>query len=300
MTQSGLIRPQDALGSALDASFAVKEEPTGFSIYFAARGGTKGSPEARNTEYHKGLTVLLARLADLNASLDDALLDSALARKHPIDLRRLALNGRWRLPQRMGDVSDIDRFRRDLCESQRDVLTTAGRDRRHGNRVRSIRLWFSLPPELAHYSLSDVERALVSCRELDQPTADFVELERRAAQHRKRRDRTPLFGNPNPCRVVLSGVERFERLPGVVFHTLERSSGQCELCLKKPFLRDDGVPFLEVHHVRQLAEGGPDTIDNAVALCPDCHRELHFGAERERRRLVLFERIPTLVDYPAR
>ncbi len=42
------------------------------------------------------------------------------------------------------------------------------------------------------------------------------------------------------------------------------------------FEREDGSP-LEVHHVIRLADGGSDTINNSVALCPNCHRELHFG-----------------------
>jgi len=45
-----------------------------------------------------------------------------------------------------------------------------------------------------------------------------------------------------------------------------------------PFLRKkDQSPYLEVHHMIQLADGGEDTTENAVALCPNCHRQLHFG-----------------------
>ena len=39
-----------------------------------------------------------------------------------------------------------------------------------------------------------------------------------------------------------------------------------------------GVPLLETHHVRRLVDKGPDTTDNVAALCPNCHRELHYGA----------------------
>ncbi|WP_080666815.1 HNH endonuclease signature motif containing protein [Variovorax paradoxus] len=38
-----------------------------------------------------------------------------------------------------------------------------------------------------------------------------------------------------------------------------------------------GDPYLEVHHITPLALGGDDTVDNAWALCPNCHREKHFG-----------------------
>ncbi|WP_444959398.1 HNH endonuclease [Microbulbifer sp. ZKSA002] len=39
----------------------------------------------------------------------------------------------------------------------------------------------------------------------------------------------------------------------------------------------EGEPFLEVHHLRRLADNGSVTITNAVALCPNCHREFHYG-----------------------
>ena len=39
----------------------------------------------------------------------------------------------------------------------------------------------------------------------------------------------------------------------------------------------DGTPYLEVHHKIPLAKDGEDTIENAEALCPNCHREKHFG-----------------------
>lgn len=44
-----------------------------------------------------------------------------------------------------------------------------------------------------------------------------------------------------------------------------------------PFRRLDGEIFLEVHHIIPLSEGGEDTVANAEALCPNCHREKHFG-----------------------
>ena len=48
----------------------------------------------------------------------------------------------------------------------------------------------------------------------------------------------------------------------------------------------DGSPFLEVHHVDYMANGGSDTIDNVVALCPNCHRKMHaLENEIEYKRL---------------
>lgn len=87
-----------------------------------------------------------------------------------------------------------------------------------------------------------------------------------------------------------------ERDAGVRAWILRTAGGVCELCrLPAPFLDTEGVPFLEVHHVIPLATGGPDTITNAVALCPNCHRELHHGTERNFKLQRLYEQIPRLI-----
>lgn len=69
------------------------------------------------------------------------------------------------------------------------------------------------------------------------------------------------------------------RNPDVVAEALIRADGICENCNKPaPFIRkSDNTPYLEVHHVLPLAQGGDDTIENVLALCPNCHREEHFG-----------------------
>ena len=74
------------------------------------------------------------------------------------------------------------------------------------------------------------------------------------------------------------------RDPDVVVEVLLRAKGICEnkKCKKDgPFKRKHKHPalngqwFLEVHHKEQLAKGGDDTVENAVALCPNCHRQVH-------------------------
>ena len=71
----------------------------------------------------------------------------------------------------------------------------------------------------------------------------------------------------------------FSRNPYVVAETLKKADGKCEECSKNaPFIRvKDGTPYLEVHHKVRLADGGEDTLENTLALCPNCHRKLHFG-----------------------
>ena len=75
----------------------------------------------------------------------------------------------------------------------------------------------------------------------------------------------------------------YRRNPDVVAAVLKRANGKCELCqLEAPFLKaSDSSPYLEVHHWILLSEGGEDTVDNAGALCPNCHKQAHFGQNRE-------------------
>lgn len=60
------------------------------------------------------------------------------------------------------------------------------------------------------------------------------------------------------------------------------ANGLCQLCDNEaPFKDKQGNPFLEVHHVHYLSKGGSDTIDNVVALCPNCHRKIHHLESEE-------------------
>lgn len=54
------------------------------------------------------------------------------------------------------------------------------------------------------------------------------------------------------------------------------ADGKCQCCGNNgPFLDKQGEPYLEAHHVERLADGGKDTMDNMVAVCPNCHRKIH-------------------------
>lgn len=93
-------------------------------------------------------------------------------------------------------------------------------------------------------------------------------------------------------------VERndFVRNPWVVAGALQRSGGRCEMpgCSRELFLKDDESPYLEVHHIVPLAEGGDDTLVNAAAICPHCHRALHHGKDRKSLRIDLKKYVRSL------
>lgn len=81
-----------------------------------------------------------------------------------------------------------------------------------------------------------------------------------------------------PEKVIVHTVG-YRRNPDVVVEVLARANGLCEECYNPaPFKkRSDGTPYLEVHHRIMLSQGGDDTVNNAMAVCPNCHRRLHFG-----------------------
>jgi hypothetical protein len=59
--------------------------------------------------------------------------------------------------------------------------------------------------------------------------------------------------------------------------TIERAGGKCDLCGKGTFVTETGQMYLECHHVIRRADDGKDDIYNTVALCPTCHRMMHYG-----------------------
>jgi 5-methylcytosine-specific restriction enzyme A len=83
-----------------------------------------------------------------------------------------------------------------------------------------------------------------------------------------------------PKRITVP-TQYFLRNRDVVAEVLLRAAGVCEKCKSPaPFIRRaDKTPYLEVHHRKQLAAGGTDTVANAIAVCPNCHRRAHYGLE---------------------
>jgi 5-methylcytosine-specific restriction endonuclease McrA len=81
-----------------------------------------------------------------------------------------------------------------------------------------------------------------------------------------------------PYRVPVTSFV-YSRNPDVVAEVLYRAKGTCQRCSEPaPFKRrSDNSPYLEVHHRKPLSEHGEDTVENAIALCPNCHRQSHYA-----------------------
>ncbi len=109
-------------------------------------------------------------------------------------------------------------------------------------------------------------------RRLDQDVLQSAKLSREARIARLEN------ASKRPNRVAVQTTV-FLRNPDVIAEALYLAEGKCGSCgLTAPFKKkSDQTPYLEVHHKLPLSEGGEDTVENAVALCPNCHRREHFG-----------------------
>ncbi|MGD0192882.1 MAG: EVE domain-containing protein [Rhizomicrobium sp.] len=76
-----------------------------------------------------------------------------------------------------------------------------------------------------------------------------------------------------------SSTRTFDRDPFVVAVAKVRAGFRCEMpgCAHLSFIDQDGNNYCEVHHIHPLADGGPDTPENAACVCPSHHREAHHG-----------------------
>jgi 5-methylcytosine-specific restriction protein A len=82
-------------------------------------------------------------------------------------------------------------------------------------------------------------------------------------------------GKKNPPVRKIQG-SAYVRDAAVAEYAKRLANGLCDLCEKPaPFRNKQKEAYLECHHVIWLAQGGEDTIANAVALCPNCHRKMH-------------------------
>ena len=103
-------------------------------------------------------------------------------------------------------------------------------------------------------------------------------------------------GKKNPKKKNVT-AEQIIRDPEVHAWILHNSKSMCECCEEpSPFFKPDGRGYLEVHHLKRLADDGSDTIENAVAVCPNCHRELHYG----KKKLEILESIYTRIKRTIR
>ena len=77
--------------------------------------------------------------------------------------------------------------------------------------------------------------------------------------------------------IVMS--EQIDR-PGIVVEHLKKlNKYTCQICKEKGFLKSNGIPYIEAHHIYELHKLIPGSYctDNIITVCPTCHRKLHYA-----------------------
>ena len=132
------------------------------------------------------------------------------------------------------------------------------------------KIWF------AEESQDLVEKPLDDTYSMEdqQAQAEMMDIDSLMCAAKKRETMTP--------KEKETVVRQYVRDPYVAEYSKARATGICMLCGKEaPFSDGKGKPYLESHHIVWISKGGTDTINNTVALCPNCHRKMHIVADKK-------------------
>jgi len=143
LAQSRLLKVMDDESRELDATFRIEDLDGTWTILFQSRGGTSGGDDQRNLDYNRGLELVLQRLANADALLLDAAVESGRVADLPLGQRRIEISGHP-YPLRLGQVADMQALRRMLGRGQTQV-GRAPSAKGSGSSTKTIRLVLRLP-----------------------------------------------------------------------------------------------------------------------------------------------------------
>jgi 5-methylcytosine-specific restriction protein A len=98
--------------------------------------------------------------------------------------------------------------------------------------------------------------------------------------YEKAKQSTPTASSQSPRGSGSGSGRSYSRSAYVREYALREADGVCQGCGEEaPFIAENGKPYLEVHHITRMSDGGADSPENVVALCPNCHRRVHEGRD---------------------
>ena len=176
------------------------------------------------------------------------------------------------------DLATLRETNEDLYKIERQVNEETGQSI---NLVRSQGWIYLDDPAHTQYIWKQLREA-VNLKPVDyNPTTNHQEYYLRSDRIRFQGPISRPIGLLKP-RITTGTTTLYYRDPKVRAWVLQRADDHCELCdTLAPFFTENNVAYLESHHIIMLSEGGNDTPDNTAALCPNCHRNLHYGITRE-------------------
>lgn len=104
-----------------------------------------------------------------------------------------------------------------------------------------------------------------------------------------------------PTKTTKTAVktQQYVRSNAVKEYVKARANGFCESCEERtPFENPQGKPYLHAHHVYELSDGGSDTVETVIALCPNCHYRVHHGKDGESFNKGLIEKLSQIEENP--
>jgi len=274
---------QKSKGEKLDSTYTIGTVDGVFGLILESWG-----PKDRNPDYAKAMEHILSRLIDNDVPFINVYIVSRnLTKAFPnIEDRAILINGS---PNISLDRKDPHELRLAIGREVGELKENPAVDSKGGNRFKRILIHNPLLAEADWLSAASSERKI----EIYEPTADIEKLDRVVAKLRGRSLENPA-GTALPKQSSVTTLA-FLRDPLVKAWVLNNANGICEACSQPaPFQRADGLPYLEVHHLIPLSEGGEDTTRNALAVCPNCHRRLHYGVDNSSFASELGKRITRL------
>lgn len=148
-----------AHGRALDATFTLEPGHPEVMLVFESRSGKRGTPSARNSEYERGLEVLLERLKQSRIHIKAIRLHPANGKLgSALDL------GRYGPPVLLHNADDAHDVRLAITKAQPGIDRQPGA-RGGGNPTRRLRIYLSA--DAAKTDIAKLERQLAGTEPLD-------------------------------------------------------------------------------------------------------------------------------------
>lgn len=255
----------------LNAACKIGHEDERFGFILESWG-----PKDRNREYNQALDLIIERLINIGVTKLKAYIASADLRENLPNIENRKLHREEFIQFNLRPAQEI---RLEIGRLQAFFDKVGRREIPKGNRTKRILLtvegfndnkaWISIvantTPDV-YAPTFDEHELLINTNKIynlttPAPKGEFVP-EQKSVQ-----------------RLV------YARSPQVRAWVLSNSHGICELCRQPaPFEMEGDIPFLEVHHIVPLYDGGSDTLDNCAALCPNCHRAVHLSKESHSLR----------------
>jgi hypothetical protein len=284
------MKAYDDQGRLLNAEFEVAWTTNGFDLTLHANGGISRGRPALNPDYIGALELLLVRIANLRGKLDGCWVDSKAMRSLDPSERSVVLSS-WSFPVSLDRAIDIPLLR---LEIRRGVSRPGvSKERRPGTGNKRIKLAVSLSPMRTREEIQDallkpkaserirVENFLDDIEESQ--IGDFdcdisaslldADSKRRLAQLAR-----------NGSASVRMRVTRYIERGPIGFLVKQANDYRCQICdaLGLPwvaFLKPDGVPYVEAHHVVLVSTLATEVLapENVITVCPNHHRQIHFG-----------------------